>query len=501
MNGLVAFTLWKSDLRHFVVLINIIAIVALAGFLIWSVYSRRSPEKAPPNQVRFLSDDDLEGRRLERVLGWSLMFVTIFAVVMLVYLVREPARQDESIDYFDEGAVARGRTLFANSSSEYYDSVLSLQCANCHGSEGGGGSATQVIDPDGPDGPQPPESHIWKAPALNTERLRFSEEEVEQIITFGRPGTPMQAFGVAGGGAENTQTIKDLVAYIDSIQLSPEEAKAQAEVELNGDEEADIVGWRDEPQAQLEEAEVALNGDPSAEPPTTGARGDLAAAKDALTTALGVPASTSNEELRATCEGLERELDAAGEPANDEVAAQGQACRAYLNALDTFDEAEAALTWSQAWADSRVGVTDGQLLFELYCARCHTKGWSIFDPAEPNGTSVLGLPGGGGGQGGGIGFNLRDGATIRRFGEGDEPGELGFDAQVEFITNGSDANVQYGNGGSGTGKMPGFGSMLTEEMITAIVTYERTGLDSTTYLAPAPTTTAAPSDTTTTTGG
>ena len=129
----------------------------------------------------------------------------------------------------------------------------------------------------------------------------------------------------------------------------------------------------------------------------------------------------------------------------------------------------------------------------------------MFDPTQPNSTRVLGLPGGGGGQGGGIAFNLRDGATIRRFGEGTQPGELGFDAQVDFINSGSEANKQYGNGGQGTGRMPGFSSMLTEEMINAIVTYERGGLDRTTYLAPATTTTVATTPTTTatttTTGG
>src|SRR5262245_20382513 len=207
-----AFVVWRSDVRHFIGLINVLALLALAVFLVWAVYSRKRVEKSPANQTRFLSDDDLEGRRLERVLGWSLMFVTLFAVVMLVYMVREPVRQDHSIAYFKNGSVARGATLFANSSSEHYNSVLALECANCHGSDGGGGSTTAVIDPDGPDGPQVPESFVWRAPALNTELLRFSPEEVEQIITYGRPGTPMQPFGVAGGGAKNVQTIRDLVA-------------------------------------------------------------------------------------------------------------------------------------------------------------------------------------------------------------------------------------------------------------------------------------------------
>ena len=38
----------------------------------------------------------------------------------------------------------------------------------------------------------------------------------------------MQAWGVAGGGPKNAQAISDIVAYLLTIQLSPEDAKAQA---------------------------------------------------------------------------------------------------------------------------------------------------------------------------------------------------------------------------------------------------------------------------------
>ena len=47
MNGLVAFVVWKSDLRHFVVLFNILAILALAGYLVWTrVRRQRAGEDA-----------------------------------------------------------------------------------------------------------------------------------------------------------------------------------------------------------------------------------------------------------------------------------------------------------------------------------------------------------------------------------------------------------------------------------------------------------------------
>ena len=99
---------------------------------------------------------------------------------------------------------------------------------------------------------------------------------------------------------------------------------------------------------------------------------------------------------------------------------------------------------------SGANVSDGQLLFEANCARCHTQGWSTFDsavpPDQPGGVDGLGPPGGGGGTGGGIGFNLRDNDVIRRFGT-DESG--GFAAQVDFVSIGLDPFKAYGNGGIG----------------------------------------------------
>ena len=63
-------------------------------------------------------------------------------------------------------------------------------------------------------------SVTWRAPALNTVLLRFSEEEVRQILIYGRPGTPMPAWGVAGGGPLTTQQIDELIAYLGSIQIT-----------------------------------------------------------------------------------------------------------------------------------------------------------------------------------------------------------------------------------------------------------------------------------------
>ena len=161
MNGLVALVVWKSDLRHFIVLFNILAILAIGGFLAWTVFSRRAPRQDARER------DALPLRRRPRRPA-----------------ARACARVEPHVRHAVRGGDARvhgarahpsgpldrrtsrtvrssaARTLFANPASEFYNSVLSLQCANCHGSEGGGGSTTAVIDPDGPEGPQPPESFI-----------------------------------------------------------------------------------------------------------------------------------------------------------------------------------------------------------------------------------------------------------------------------------------------------------------------------------------------------
>jgi mono/diheme cytochrome c family protein len=44
---------------------------------------------------------------------------------------------------------------------------------------------------------------------------------------------------------------------------------------------------------------------------------------------------------------------------------------------------------------------------------------------------------------------------------------------ITFIQAGSEYGKKYGTQGQGSGRMPGFGSVLTEEQIKAIVEYVR----------------------------
>ena len=102
--------------------------------------------------------------------------------------------------------------------------------------------------------------------------------------------------------------------------------------------------------------------------------------------------------------------------------------------------------------------TVGEALFNLElasgaysCARCHTLGWSYGQPGVS-------------GQGA-FGWNLTGGSVNAHFAD---------QAQlVSFIKNGSELGKLYGLNGQGSGRMPGFGSLLTDEQIDAILEYVR----------------------------
>ena len=85
------------------------------------------------------------------------------------------------------------------------------------------------------------------------------------------------------------------------------------------------------------------------------------------------------------------------------------------------------------------------------CARCHTLGWSYDQPGVA-------------GQGA-YGWNLTGGSANSHF--------ASRDAMIQFIKNGSEYGVLYGRNGQGSGRMPGFGSLLTDEQIEAVVDYVR----------------------------
>ena len=119
---------------------------------------------------------------------------------------------------------------------------------------------------------------------------------------------------------------------------------------------------------------------------------------------------------------------------------------------DAIDKAVAT------YLEANPGASRGEALFNLdlasgaySCARCHTQGWSYGDPGVT-------------GQGA-FGWNLTGGATNSHF-----PNEADM---ISFIKAGSVFGKKYGQQGQGSGRMPGFGHLLTDEQIKAVVEYVR----------------------------
>ena len=218
--------------------------IALAVVLVmiigWAIYlfstARRtyvpgSELTEAPNRKPYYADDQLEGPRLTRFLWWAFAMLTISAVGLPAYWLREPFRQkgagfDRGEKYFEELAVERGRDLFQTApGNPPRPREPHFGCEACHGPKGVGGVTSYAFsDPANPDAP--PKQVQWTAPPLNTVMLRDRPEEVRQILVYGRAGTPMPAWGVEGGGPMNDQQIDDLIAYLESIALDKDKVKA-----------------------------------------------------------------------------------------------------------------------------------------------------------------------------------------------------------------------------------------------------------------------------------
>ena len=193
-----------------------------------------------PNRKPYFDDEALEGRRLERALGWALVLLVIAAIGPLVYWLNEPSRQAGAVAEFDRKAVERGRVLFLPTDSPEHGAKFG--CATCHGLDGSGGVAPYTLTAE--DGTI--RTVQWAAPAVDTALLKFSPEEVKTILVYGRANTPMPAWGIEGGGPLNDQQITDLVAYLDSIKLTPEEARKRSNEEYAAQRTADGASAADE---------------------------------------------------------------------------------------------------------------------------------------------------------------------------------------------------------------------------------------------------------------
>jgi mono/diheme cytochrome c family protein len=340
----------------------IIVLTLVIGWIVYAMFNARSARnelgseiELAANRKPYYDDEELEGRRLELVQFIGVLLLVVIVIGLPLYWVFEPSRQAGAREAADRQLAGWGAELFAPTADGGFN------CAGCHGGMNarGGSAPFSITDP----ATGEVRAVNWNAPALDTVLYRFTPEEVTYIITYGRPGTPMSAWGVPGGGPLNAQQVESLVAYIQSIQISREDCDG---------------------------TEVNDPNCPTGHLPTENQEAIEQAARDAVE--------------------------------SGQYASYGEAL-------------------------FNLGLSSGA----FSCARCHTSGWSYGDPQES-------------GQGA-LGPNITGGAESAHFPNDDE--------LLDFISNGSENGVGYGEQGQGSGKMPGFGALLTDDQLAAIVDYVR----------------------------
>jgi mono/diheme cytochrome c family protein len=338
--------------------------VVVVGWLVYAVLNAGSARKEVGSEIElaanrkpYYDDEVLEGRRLERVQLLGVLLLVVLVIGLPLYWVFEPSRQAGATEGMDKRMANWGALIFSPTG----DNPSAFNCSGCHGGMNATGGVAPYTVTDQVTGEI--RAVDWVAPALNTVLYRFDESEVRYILNYGRPGSPMSAWGLEGGGPMNFQQIDTVIAYLRSIQIPKEDCAPEEE------------------------------GDPLCE------SGHLPA------------------DIQADIETLAR-----------------------------------------ASVDDGTYASYGEALFNLSlssgaysCARCHTEGWSYQSPGVP-------------GQGA-FGWNLTGGSTASHF-----PNEQDM---IDFIKSGSELGQKYGKQAQGSGRMPGFGGLLTDEQIKAIVEYVR----------------------------
>ena len=391
----------------------VIAVLVGIGFIAYVIANLRAakPEvgseiELAANRKPYFADDVLETSRLDRSLLFALAMLAITAVALPVYWLAEPARLTNAEEGFTIRSEKRGAKLYA------------ADCAKCHGPGAVGGvNPTSITD----DAGTFVANVSWKAPALTAVLTRYSEDEVTDVLNYGRNGV-MPAWGAPGGGPLTTNNLRDIIIYLRTVQLPEAAMRASVDGGIRDGAKVYVLADRPALQASLDAANRI------AEP------------------------KAKAEAVKLATAAIETALDAYVKEISDP-------------------------------ASPYFGSVYGKLVFNnpasqgaYSCARCHTKGWS-YSAAQVTNTRGVPLEAAYSDGNGWFGPSLQGGATTRKFNTAA--------THEGFITGGSEKGKKYGNAGVGDGQMPGFGAriddtakrtypaILSEAEIKAVVAYER----------------------------
>ena len=199
----------------FITLIALAVVGAIAYFSAVGFRGAGKIKKVPRNLQKYLPDDELETTHLDKTLSIAVVLASLLTIMIPLYYLGEPARQESFVEEFDDVSVERGHHLYEE-----------FGCGNCHGVDGSGGAASYVEKRSGV-------SVTWAAPAINNVFYRYDDEEVRYWLIYGRANSPMPAWGLKGGGPMNDGQLDDLIEYLHYFQIPQNEELQQIEQNIN----------------------------------------------------------------------------------------------------------------------------------------------------------------------------------------------------------------------------------------------------------------------------
>ena len=464
--------------------VTVVALGAIGWFayLVGSGSRRDRKDPVPANLSVSQTDDELETKRLDRTLVGAVVTAGFLTLAMPIYYLGELDRQEGFVEEFGDASLERGHEVWEE-----------FACGGCHGTVGGGGVAAFLEE----------RSQVnvagWASPALDDIFYRYDRDEAEFWIIHGRANTPMPPWGLDGGGPLNSQQIDDILNYIGSFQIDQTSALLKVEGLVNGAANR-LEGAADAVEAQILEQQELIETIRTSET-SSQVVGDIAdrardlldgagsgidsdgdglsdIAETGLTVILreafdgGVMATETAFDPRKaeTLIGI-RDARSAARAVGDLESTATSLTITFQNRAVLLDQAHFGLEFLESaarnarWEVDIDGTAEASFdgddeaafravgLFNAYCARCHTAGYSAgpaFQQAQASGS---------------LGPSLRDGRALTQF--------LTPEDMYDFIAVGSVSGQGYGVNGVGSGRMPGFGMVLSAEDLDLIVRYLR----------------------------
>ena len=462
--------------------ITLIAFGIIAALAFFTAAGFRGSGKVndyAPNLSKYRTDDDLETKTLDRTLTVAVLLASILTIMIPLYYLGEQERQEGFVEEFDEVSVERGEHLYEE-----------FGCGNCHGADGSGGAASYVEKRSGI-------NVTWTAPAINDVFYRYDDEEVRYWLIYGRANSPMPAWGLEGGGPMNDGQLDDLIEYMHHFQITQESELRTIEMNVNSSlsrietsellveneiaRQKELIQSVEEAPSKLPIVEKAVQDVSALLSKEGGIDTDEDGLSDSTETELSTYSASISEALGTSILNLDPDNEQSIPGRKDLSVAKG-----YLSQLESelinirivsegydkfINEAETGLAflekaleeklWEVSFDEIANSTFDGDLekairavgLFNAYCARCHTAGYSAGVAYTKEIAS------------GGLGPALRAGRANIQFKQRED--------LIDFIVKGSVNGKAYGVNGVGGGKMPGFGAVLPESDIALIIDYLR----------------------------